>query len=140
MLPGPVADLNAFVPARDFDLSQRFYLDLGFTRLWGNSDIAQFEAGDFRFLLQNFYVPAHAENFMMSLAVDDADVWWQHIQEHDLQRKYGLFVAKARQYNRGAYGCSTCRTRAASSGTSPTIGFDSDGRRRGKAVFGVVAH
>jgi hypothetical protein len=95
MLPGPVADLNAFVPARDFELSQRFYLDLGFTWLWGNSDIAQFQAGDFRFLLQRFYVPAHAENFMMSLAVDDADAWWQHIQEQDLQRKYGMGMAKA---------------------------------------------
>ena len=95
MLPGPVADLNAFVPARDFDLSQRFYTDLGFTRLWGNADVAQFQAGGFRFLLQNFYVQSHAENFMMSLAVDDADTWWQHIQEHDLQRKYGLGMVKA---------------------------------------------
>ena len=95
MLHGPVADLNAFVPAKDFDLSQRFYLDLGFTRLWCNADVVQFQAGDFRFLLQNFYVQSHAENFMMSLAVDDADAWWQHIQEHDLQRKYGLSMAKA---------------------------------------------
>ena len=95
MLPSPVSDLNAFVPAKEFELSQRFYADLGFTRLWGNPEAAQFEAGGFRFLLQNFYLQAWAENFMMSLAVEDADVWWRHIQESDLQRKYGLGMAKA---------------------------------------------
>jgi uncharacterized glyoxalase superfamily protein PhnB len=95
MPPTPVADLCAFVPAKDFELSQRFYADLGFTRLWGNLEVAQFEVGRFRFLLQNFYVQAWAENFMMSLAVDDADAWWEHIQQLDLQRKYGLGTAKA---------------------------------------------
>ena len=94
MIPGPVSDLNAFVPAKDFELSQRFYQDLGFERLWGNDQVAQFQAGGFRFLLQNFYVRAWAENFMMSLAVDDADAWWRHIEGSDLQRKYGLGTAK----------------------------------------------
>jgi len=28
-------ELNAFVPARDFKLSKQFFLDLGFTLLWG---------------------------------------------------------------------------------------------------------
>jgi hypothetical protein len=53
-----VLDLNAFVPARDFDLSKRFYSDLGFTLVWGNDEIAQFQIGSFRFL-------QHAENFIV---------------------------------------------------------------------------
>src|SRR3954471_17979382 len=76
----PVLDLNAFVPAKDFELAKQFYTDLGFTFLWGNAEIAQFQIGSFRFLLQNFFVEQHAHNFMMSLAVEDADVWWQYIE------------------------------------------------------------
>ena len=48
----------------------------------------------YRFLLQNFYVKAHAENFMMSLMVEDADKWWEHIQATGLVEKYDLHMAK----------------------------------------------
>jgi len=95
MEPSPVLDLNAFVPSRDFDLSKRFYSDLGFTLVWGNDEIAQFQIGSFRFLLQaNFYVKEHAGNFMMSLMVEDADAWWHHVQVIGLQEKYSLHMAK----------------------------------------------
>jgi hypothetical protein len=86
-------ELNAFVPAKNFDLSKRFYSDLGFTLLWGNEDIAQFRIGSFTFLLQKFYVKEHAENFMMALRVEDADVWWEHIKHIALSEKYpGLML------------------------------------------------
>lgn len=90
-----VVDLNAFVPSKDFDLSKRFYSDLGFSLVWGNDKIAQFQIGAFRFLLQgNFFVKQHAENFMMSLMVEDADEWWDHIERTRLKEKYSLYMAK----------------------------------------------
>jgi uncharacterized glyoxalase superfamily protein PhnB len=95
MLPSPAQDLQAFVPARDYTLAKQFYLDLGFTLNWAGDDVAQFEAGSFRFLLQPFYVKEHAGNFMMSLTVDDADAWWQHIERIELTKKYPGIMAKA---------------------------------------------
>lgn len=90
-----VLDLNAFVPAKDFDLSKRFYADLGFTLVWSNAEIAQLQIGSFRFLLQgNFYVEEHAGNFMMSLMVEDADEWWSHIERIGLKERYGLNMAR----------------------------------------------
>ena len=90
-----VIDLNAFIPSRDFELSKRFYTDLGFTLVWGNSEIAQFQIGSYRFLLQaNFYVKEHANNFMMSLTVENADEWWDHIERTGLKEKYNLYMAK----------------------------------------------
>jgi len=89
----PVLDLNAFVPAKDFELAKQFYTDLGFTLLWGNAEIAQFQIGSFRFLLQNFFVEQHAGNFMMSLAVEDAGAWWQDIESKGLKEKYALRIA-----------------------------------------------
>ena len=73
MLPSPVTDLKTFVPAKDAEVSKKFYVDLGFTINWSNDQIAELQIGSFRFLLQTFYVSEHAGNFMMSLAVDDAD-------------------------------------------------------------------
>jgi hypothetical protein len=39
MNPCPVTDLKAFVPAKDPELSKRFYTDLGFTINWSNEQI-----------------------------------------------------------------------------------------------------
>jgi uncharacterized glyoxalase superfamily protein PhnB len=89
-----VLDLKAFVPAKDYALSRRFYSDLGFTEKWHNDQVAEFEAGGFRFLLQNFFTVGLAENFMMHLQVQDADVWWQRIAEGDLKGRYQLHTAK----------------------------------------------
>jgi len=36
MLPSPVSDLKAFVPAKDPQLSREFYVDLGFTVNWSS--------------------------------------------------------------------------------------------------------
>ena len=90
-----VLDLKAFVPTKDLALSRRFYIDLGFTLNWGNEQIAEFQAGSFRFLLQPFFVKEHAENFMMHLSVEDADVWWKHIESVGLAKKYPGITCKA---------------------------------------------
>jgi uncharacterized glyoxalase superfamily protein PhnB len=89
-----ILDLKAFVPARDFALSRRFYSDLGFTEKWHNDQVAEFEAGDFRFLLQNFYAEGLAENFMMHLQVQDGDAWWKRISAADLKGKYQLHMVR----------------------------------------------
>jgi uncharacterized glyoxalase superfamily protein PhnB len=89
-----ILDLKAFVPARDFALSRRFYSDLGFTEKWHNDQIAEFQAGSFRFLLQNFHAAGHAENFMMHLLVQDADAWWKRIADASLKERYQLYMAK----------------------------------------------
>jgi uncharacterized glyoxalase superfamily protein PhnB len=90
-----VIDLKTFVPAKDPGLAKRFYTDLGFTINWSNEQIAELQIGDFRFLLQSFYVAQHAENFMMSLNVEDADAWWEHIQRMDFTKKYPGIMCKA---------------------------------------------
>jgi|SRR6516162_9730997 hypothetical protein len=70
MLPSPITDIKAFVPARDLNLSKAFYTDLGFIINWSTDEIAELQVGSFRFLLQKFYVAQHAGNFMITLNVD----------------------------------------------------------------------
>ena len=89
-----VLDIKAFVPAKDLDLSIRFYSDLGFTTNWSYADAAEMQIGSSRILLQRFYVREHAENFMMTLNVEDADAWWRHVEDVDLKSRYPGIMAK----------------------------------------------
>ena len=85
-------ELKAFVPAKDFELSKRFYEDLGFSLAWDSDDLACFRHGNSAFLLQNFYNPDHADNFMMHLLVEDVETWWDHVQKNGLVAKYRIRV------------------------------------------------
>lgn len=83
-------EIKAFVPARDFELSKRFYSDLGFTVAYSSEDLAYLHAGNASFLLQKFYKQEHAENFMMHLLVADVEQWWRHVQSARLVERYGV--------------------------------------------------
>lgn len=88
--PGPEA--RAMVPARDFALSQRFYADLGFDCEFSRDGLAGFQLGDARFLLQDFFVPEHAGNFVMVLNLPDLDAFWQQVQQRGLAQRYGVAI------------------------------------------------
>src|SRR5712675_1447147 len=66
-------EVKAFVPSKDFALSKRFYQDLGFNLAWSSEELAYLRHGNSSFLLQNFYVKEHADNFMMHLLVENVD-------------------------------------------------------------------
>jgi catechol 2,3-dioxygenase-like lactoylglutathione lyase family enzyme len=83
-------ELKAFVPAQNFEVSKRFYQDLGFVLGWSSDDLAYFRHGDSSFLLQNFYRKEHAENSMMHLLVEDVDAWWGHVQTQGIVAGYGV--------------------------------------------------
>lgn len=89
-----VLDLKTFVPARDYALSKQFYADLGFTLNWDNKQVAEFQVGNFRFLLQDYFQQQWAENFMLQLMVSDTKHWWQHITDARLVEKYPGITAK----------------------------------------------
>ena len=89
----PVGAITAFVPSRDFAVSKRFYLDLGFNVTWDSGDACGLEIDGKGIILQNFYVKDHANNFMMSMSVPDADAWWERIQRLGLKEKYNLGMA-----------------------------------------------
>lgn len=87
-----VVELKAFVPARDFALSKRFYEDLGFTLASDSDGVAYFHHGDASFLLQDFYVEALATNLMMHLLVEDVNAWRARVDEAGLADRYGVRV------------------------------------------------
>ena len=98
LVPGIVA-MRTFVPARNFDLSLRFYATIGFTHATLDDDIAHVQLGTgeprFAFMLQRFYSTELAENLMMHLLVHNLDDWWAHIETLDLARTFGVKPPRA---------------------------------------------
>ena len=90
-----ILDLKTFVPAKDFDRSRRFYSDLGFEEKFVGTDVAEFQIGEYRFLLQNYYVAEWAGNFMMQLLCDDVTPWWEKVNHPDFRDQYPGIVLKA---------------------------------------------
>ena len=87
-----IEEIKAYVPARDFALAMQFYADLGFTIVWSSDDLAYVRHGNASFLLQNFYIKEHADNFMMHLLVEDVDAWWRHVEREGLVARYGVMA------------------------------------------------
>lgn len=86
-------EIKAFVPAKDFELSKQFYQDLGFRLASDQGGIAYFCHGNCSFLLQDFYEPSHASNFMMHLLVEDLDKWHQHVMASGVADKYSTKIS-----------------------------------------------
>jgi catechol 2,3-dioxygenase-like lactoylglutathione lyase family enzyme len=85
-IPSGTESARPFVPAKNLDLSKRFYVKLGFDKLL-DSDVAVFRIGASSFILAPF---DQIENFMMQLMVDDLDAWWTRIEALDLQNEFGV--------------------------------------------------
>jgi catechol 2,3-dioxygenase-like lactoylglutathione lyase family enzyme len=83
-------EIKAFLPSRDFDLSKRFYVDLGFQLAWSSDDLAYLHADCSSFLLSKFYRQEFAENLMMHLLVEDVEAWWQRTQDQQIGQRYGV--------------------------------------------------
>lgn len=78
--PLSIKDFKVYVPAKDFELSKRFYTALGFAMSEGWGGTADFEMGGHRFRLQDYYVADWANNFMVVIGVEDVDAWHQHVR------------------------------------------------------------
>jgi hypothetical protein len=85
-----ITEIKAFVPAKDFELSKKFYQDIGFTLASDGGGIAYFHVGNASFLLQNFCADGFAENFMMHMLVENVDVWWSYIYKSGVVEAYGV--------------------------------------------------
>ena len=80
-MPLNIKSLKPYVPAKDFELSQKFYSALGFVMTEGWGGTADFELNGCAFRLQNYYVKDWADNFMFVIGVEDAESWHQRALE-----------------------------------------------------------
>ena len=89
-----VLALRPFVPARDFDLSRRFYAALGFRATHQDDEVTILKMESFSFILQNFYAKELAESLMVQLLVRNTDAWWQAHEPAKLVESFGVKAPK----------------------------------------------
>jgi hypothetical protein len=85
-----VRSLRPVVPAKTFEISKRFYVDLGFKPRLLTDSLIEMHLGAYAFILQDYYVQQWADNFVMHISVSDLSRWWDHILSLDLPSRYGV--------------------------------------------------
>jgi len=81
--------LIPFVPSGpSFELALAFFVELGFAAVWQDSDIVGLRFGHAYFMLQNVNVPIWQENQMLTLEVDDLELYWREVDALDLPSRY----------------------------------------------------
>lgn len=83
-------EMKAFVPARDLAESIAFYEALGFEATMESDDLAYLRHGTTAFLLSQFYLREHAENFVMHLLVANADDWHRNVEASGVVEKFSV--------------------------------------------------
>ena len=89
--------IRPFIGAKDFDLSRRFYHDLGFTEIVLFDNMSLFTTDAIGFYLQDAYVKDWVDNTMVFVEVADVDDWGRECFLHDpsgILWHFGAFAKK----------------------------------------------
>ena len=80
--------LESFVPSgKNFEGSKQLFIELGFTINWDAGDYIGFQKDECKFILQRYDNQAFAENFMISVKVINATLFWKEVIEKQLPEK-----------------------------------------------------
>jgi len=90
-------EIKAFVPAKDYELSKRFYRDIGFKMASDGGGVAYFHWEHVSFLLMDSPTEGSAACLNMHLLVEDVDAWYARVQESGIVSKYGVEVTAIAQ-------------------------------------------
>ena len=87
--------LQPFVPSgSNFESSKQFFVELGFKINWDAGDYTGFERDGCKFILQKFDNKDFAENFMITVGVDNVDEFRKEVLEKKLPEKFGIRIGE----------------------------------------------
>ncbi len=80
--------IRPFIGAKNYEVSRKFYQDLGFRENILSPDMSYFKTAGIGFYLQNAYVKDWIDNSMIFMEVDDVKRFWNELLALDLTVKY----------------------------------------------------
>jgi len=87
--------LEPFVPSgENFEGSKQLFQELGFRINWDAGGYIGFQRDDCKFILQKFNNKDFAENFMLSVKVDNADEFRKEVVDKQLPQKFGIRIGE----------------------------------------------
>ncbi|CAG5072549.1 hypothetical protein DYBT9623_04190 [Dyadobacter sp. CECT 9623] len=72
--------MRPFIGAKDFEVSRRFYRDLGFEEVVLEHNFSVFKLDQLAFYLQDYYIKDWIDNSMIFLEVDDVERYYADLQ------------------------------------------------------------
>src|ERR1700748_3766477 len=85
--------LEPFVPSgSNFEGSKQFFVELGFNINWEVDGYVGFQRDECRFILQHYDKVEFAENFMLSVKVDNVQEFRNSVLDKKLPEKYGIRI------------------------------------------------
>ena len=94
--------IRPFIGAKDYSISRKFYIDLGFNEIVIAPKMSLFQYGDMGFYLQDAYVKDWIDNTMVFLEVDNVSDFWEQLLVLDLPSKYEqVRVISIKEYDWG---------------------------------------
>ena len=94
--------IRAFIGAKNFEVSRRFYSALGFEEKVLDHKMSLFKTGALGFYLQDAYVEDWINNTMIFLEVDDVDRYFTELQALNLANQFeGVKLTPIRSYDWG---------------------------------------
>jgi hypothetical protein len=90
--------LEPFVPSgSNFEGSKQLFQELGFKINWDAIDYIGFQKDSCRFILQKYDHAEFAQNFMLSVKVNNVEAFRNDIIEKKLPEKFGIRIGKISQ-------------------------------------------
>lgn len=87
--------LKPFVPSgNNFEGSKEFFRELGFSVRWDSGDYVGFEKDGCQFILQKYDRRDFAENFMVTVSVDNADEFRKEVLAKKLPERFGIRIGE----------------------------------------------
>jgi catechol 2,3-dioxygenase-like lactoylglutathione lyase family enzyme len=80
--------IRPFIGAKNYDISRRFYRDLGFQESIISPNMSYFQTDGFGFYLQNAYVKDWIDNTMIFMEVEDVKRFFIELSALELPAKY----------------------------------------------------
>ena len=80
--------IRPFIGAKNFEISRRFYNELGFEEVPLSPTLSYFKCKTLGFYLQNAYVKDWIDNTMVFMEVDDVKEFYKQLITLDLSSKY----------------------------------------------------
>jgi len=80
--------IRPFIGAKNYEVSRKFYLDLGFRESILSQNMSYFNTDEIGFYLQDAFVKDWIDNSMIFMEVADVKQFWAELEALDLPSKY----------------------------------------------------
>ena len=80
--------IRHFIGAKNFEISRKFYQDLGFQEVILEHNLSYFKTEGIGFYLQDYYIKDWIDNSMIFMEVDSVERYYQELFALNLSSKY----------------------------------------------------